>query len=72
MRGIEAELEGGLESGLAEVSEEVADLLLALVDDLARLGLVDRRCHLRTQLLERAAQLRQQVWCRQLWLMVHN
>ena len=61
MRGVETELEGGLESGLAEVSEEIADLLLALIDDLTRLGLVDRRCHLPTQFLERAAHLHQQV-----------
>jgi hypothetical protein len=48
LRGVEAKLEGGLEGGLPEVGEEVADLLLALVDDLASLGLVDRGRYLRT------------------------
>jgi hypothetical protein len=38
LRGVEAELQSGLEGGLAEVGEEVADLLLALVDDLASRG----------------------------------
>src|SRR5262245_39608886 len=66
LRGVEAELEGCLEGGLAEVGEEVADCLLGLVDDLAGLGLVDRLCHRLTELLEGAAHLRQQVLRRQL------
>ena len=60
MRGVGAELEGGLVGGLAEVSEEVADLLLAGVDDLASGGTVDGGGHVLTQLLEAAAQLVQQ------------
>jgi hypothetical protein len=50
-------LDGSLEGGLPEVSEEVFDLLLALVDDVARLGGIDGRGHLVTQLLETATQL---------------
>jgi hypothetical protein len=57
LRGVEAELDGGLEGGLSEVSEEVADLLLAGVDDLTGGGTVDGRSHPLTKLLEAAAQL---------------
>ena len=60
MRGVGAELEGGLVGGLAEVREEVADLLLASVDNLASGGTVDGGSHVLTQLLEAAAQLVQQ------------
>jgi hypothetical protein len=57
LRGIEAELHGGLVGGLPEVSEEVSDLLLGGVDDLAGGGLVDGGGHVLTELLEAAAQL---------------
>ena len=57
MRGIEAELDSGLESGVPEVGEEVADLLLACVDDRPSRGGVDGGGHLLTKLLEAAAQL---------------
>ena len=60
MRGVGAELYGGLVSGLAEVGEEVADPFLAGVDDLASGGTVDGGGHVLTQLLEAAAQLVQQ------------
>lgn len=55
MRGIEAELDGGLVGGLSELSEEVADLLLAGVDDLASGSPVDSGGHILTKLLEAAA-----------------
>ena len=57
MRGVEAELDGGLKRGQSEVGEEVADLLLAGVDDLAGGGEVDRSGHILTKLLEATAQL---------------
>jgi len=60
LRGVGAELYGGLVSGLAEVGEEVADPFLAGVDDLARGGAVDGGGHVVTELLEAAAQLLQQ------------
>ena len=60
MRGIGAELDGGLIGGLSEVREEVADLLLAGIDDLTGGRLVDSGGHLLTQLLEALAQLFQQ------------
>jgi hypothetical protein len=60
LRGVEAELDGGLEGGQPEVGEEVADLLLAGVDDLTGRGEVDSGGHVLTKLLEAAAQLSQQ------------
>ena len=57
MRGVEAELDGGLEGGLSEVGEEVADLLLAGVDNLPGGGTIDSRSHPLTKLLEAATQL---------------
>ena len=60
LRGVGAELQGGLVGGLSEVGEEVADLLLAGVDDLAGGGAVDGGGHVLTQLLETTAQLLQQ------------
>ena len=60
MRGIGAELQGGLVGGLAEVRKEVADLLLAGVDDLAGGSTVDGGGHVPAQLLEAALQLSQQ------------
>jgi hypothetical protein len=53
--GLEAELDGGLVGKLAETSEEVANLLLAGIDDLAGWGLVDGVGHPLTELLELAA-----------------
>jgi hypothetical protein len=60
LRGIEAELDGGLVGGQSEVGEEVADFLLASIDDLAGGGGVDRGRHPLTELLEAAAQLLQE------------
>jgi hypothetical protein len=65
LRGIEAKLDGGLKGGPSEVGEEVADLLLAGVDDLAGGGAVDGGGHVLTKLLEAAAQLEQQIVRRQ-------
>jgi hypothetical protein len=55
LRGVGPELQGDLVGSLAEVSEEVADLLLAGVDDLAGGGEVDGGGNVLTQLLEAAA-----------------
>jgi hypothetical protein len=52
LRGIESELHGGLIGGLAEVGEQIADFLLAGVDDLAGGSLVDGRGDILTKLLE--------------------
>lgn len=60
MRGVEAELDGGLERGQSEVAEEVADLLLAGVDDLAGGGVVDGGGHILTKSLEVTAKLIQE------------
>jgi hypothetical protein len=60
LRGIEAELDGGLKGGSPEVGEEVADLLLAGIDDLAGGGGVDGGRHVLTELLEAATQLLQE------------
>ena len=57
LRGVLAELDGGLVGGRAEVGEEVADLLLAGVDGLAGGGGVDGGGDVVTELLEAAAQL---------------
>jgi len=65
LRGVGAELDGGLIGGLAEVSEKVADLFLAAVDDLAGRSGVDGVGHILTKLLEAAPQLIQQGVCRQ-------
>jgi len=53
-------LDGGLVGGVAEVGEEVADFLLAGVDDRPCRGGVDSGGHPLTKLLEAAAQLLQQ------------
>lgn len=60
MRGVGAELDGGLVGGPSEVREEVADLLLAGVDDLAGRGGIDGSGDVLTKLLKAAAQLFQQ------------
>ena len=72
MRGVEAELEGGLVGGQAEVGEQVADLLLRGVDDLTGRGLVDGGGHVRAELLEVTAQLVEQILGRKLGLVVHG
>jgi hypothetical protein len=58
--GLEAELHGGLVGASAEASEQVADLLLAGVDDLAGRGLVDGVGDAPAELLELLAQLLQE------------
>jgi hypothetical protein len=60
LRGVGAELDGGLVGGPSEVGEEVADLLLAGVDDLAGGGGIDGSGDVLTKLLKAAAQLFQQ------------
>ena len=60
MRGVEAELNGGLIRGLSEVGEEIADFLLAGIDDLPGGRLVDGGGHALTELLEAPAQLFQE------------
>src|SRR4051812_26342541 len=55
--GLEAELDGGLVGGLAEARQEIADLLLAGVDDLAGWSVVDGIDHPPAELLELLAQL---------------
>src|SRR3954447_2671000 len=54
---LEAELDGGLVGGLAEAGQEVADLLLAGVDDLAGWRVVDGIGHPPAELLELGAEL---------------
>ncbi len=61
MRGVQTELYGGLVGGLTQVREEVADHLLTGVDDLASRSPVDGVRDLLAELVEFAAQLRQQV-----------
>src|SRR3954467_12273976 len=60
LRGVGAELDGGLIGDLSEVREQVADLLLAGVDDVAGRGRVDGSGHVLAQLLEMPAQLIQE------------
>lgn len=57
MRGVESELDGGLIGSLSEVGEQVADLLLGSVDDLAGWGLVDSLGDILAELLEAAAEV---------------
>jgi hypothetical protein len=57
LRGVGAELDGSLKGGLAEDSEKVADLLLAVVDDLTGGSCVDGSRHILAKLLETATQL---------------
>src|SRR5262245_5068698 len=56
LRGVEAELDGGLVGVVSEAGEEVADLLLALGDDVSRLSLVDGVGDLPAEALERVAE----------------
>src|SRR5690349_21336892 len=60
LRGVGAELEGGLIGGLSEVGQKVTDLLLAGIDDLTGRRLVDGGGHIVTELLEASAELFQQ------------
>jgi ssDNA-binding replication factor A large subunit len=55
LRGVEAELDGGLIRGLSEVGQEVTDLFLAGIDDLTGRRLVDDGGHVVTELLEPSA-----------------
>lgn len=61
MRGLESKLEGSLIRGLPEVRKQVADLLLAGIENLASGGGVDRVRHVLTEFLEAAAQLVEKV-----------
>src|SRR5262245_49095652 len=72
LRGFESELECGLVGGQTEVGEEVADLLLAGVDDLAGGGGVDGSGHVGAELLEVTAHLFEQILGRKLGLVVHR
>jgi len=55
LRGVGTELDGGLIGGLSEVGQEVADLLLAGIDDLTGGCLVDGGGHVVTPSLETSA-----------------
>ncbi len=68
MCGVEAELHGGLVGGLSQVGEEVTNLLLTGVENLAGGGLVDGVGDLLAEVLELAAELVQQIGRRQLGL----
>ena len=72
MRGVESELHSGLVGVLSELGEQVADLLLAGVDDLAGGSLVNGLGDVATEALKLAVQLPQQVVCRQLGLGFHS
>jgi hypothetical protein len=61
LRGIKAELNGGLIGGLSEVSQEVADFLLAGVDDLARRSRIDGSGDILAKSLETLTQLFQKI-----------
>ena len=72
MRGVEAELQGGLVGGQTEVREKVTDLPLGGVDDLTGRGPVDGGGHVQAELLEVAAHLVEEVLGRKLRLVVHG
>lgn len=65
MRGIGAELESDLVSGESKVSEEVANLLLAGVDDLTGRSLVDGGRDISAELFKADAKLFLKSACRQ-------
>src|ERR687884_1997327 len=69
--GLEAELDRGLVGGLAEAGEEIADLLLAGVDDLPGWGLVDGLGHPPAEVLELLAQLLDESLGGDLRLVIH-
>src|SRR5262249_58198144 len=52
LRGVEAELHGGLVGLLSEARQQVADLLLAVGEDAAGSGLVDGDADVAAELLE--------------------
>jgi hypothetical protein len=60
LRGVEAELDGGLIGRLAKVGEQVANLLLAGVENLTGRGLVHGVSDVVAELLEVLAQLGEQ------------
>jgi len=72
LRGFEAELECGLIGGQAKVGEQVADLLLGGVEDLAGGGGVDGGGDVMAKLLELTAQLVEQILGRKLRLVGHG
>jgi len=55
LRGVGAELKSGLIGGLSEVRQEVANLLLALIDDRPSRSGVDGGGHVLAKLLEATA-----------------
>src|SRR5262249_28018958 len=69
--GGEAELHGGLVGVLAEAGEQVADLLLAIVDDLAWGGVVDRLGDVLAEAFELVLELGHEVAGGSLGLWVH-
>ena len=70
--GLEAELDGGLVGGLAEAGQEIADLLLAGVDDLPGWRLVDGLDHPPAELLELVAELLHEGLGGDLRLVIHG
>jgi hypothetical protein len=72
LRGIESELDGGLESRLSEVGEEVADLLFGLIDDGPRLSGIDGGSDIDAELIEAVAQEGAKVVSGQLRWRVHG
>lgn len=65
MRGVGAELEGDLVSGESKVGEQVANLLLAGVDDLTGGSSVDGGSDISAELFEADAKLFSEGVCRQ-------
>ncbi len=72
MRGLESKLNGSLISGLSEVRKQVADLLLAGIENLPGGGGVDRVGNVLTEFLEVAAQLVEKVVSGKLGVGVHR
>jgi hypothetical protein len=69
---LEAELEGGLVGGQAELGEQVAALLFGGVEDLAGRGGVDGGGDVGAELLELAAHRFEEVLGRKVRLVVHR
>lgn len=72
MRGVESGLDGSLVDVLAEVGQEVADLVLAGVDDVSRGSLVDGVGDLLAETFEAVAQLFTEVVGAELGLGIHD
>ncbi len=72
MRGLESKLNGSLISGLSEVRKQVADLLLAGIENLHGGGGVDRVGNVLTEFLEVAAQLVEKVLSGKVGVGVHR